>query len=66
MAAFLTAAPPALLGLSFLPLGVLVVARLALALIEREPLGSIVWHPVTIAIALVGQVAAIADGVRGR
>lgn len=47
------------------PLVMLVLFRFVLAVTQRQPLESIAWHPVTVAVALVGQVAGIADRVRG-
>jgi 4-hydroxybenzoate polyprenyltransferase len=48
-----------------LPLAVLLAARVALALTQHQPLASIAWHPVTVAVMLAGQVVAIVDHVRG-
>lgn len=67
----LVAAPAALLGdrdltaigLALVPLSVLILMRLALALTQREPLPSILWHPVTVLVSLVGQAAGLRDHV---
>lgn len=48
------------------PLAMLVLFRFALAVTQRQPMESIAWHPVAVAIAVVGQVAGLGDRVRGR
>lgn len=65
-AALIAGVPDAVLRASFLPLTVLVLLRLALAVSHRQSAVTIVWHPVTIAVAIVGQLAGIVDHVRGR
>jgi 4-hydroxybenzoate polyprenyltransferase len=57
--------PPAVLTASAVPLGLLILVRLALALTQHQPILSILWHPVTIIVALAGQAGGIWDRVRG-
>ena len=66
IAAVLTDGAPGLVAFSAVPLVVLLLARLTLAATQREPLLSILWHPVTAAIAIGGQLASLADHIRGR
>ena len=40
--------------------------RVALTLTQRQPFGTILWHPVTVGLTLVGQLAGIVDHVIGR
>lgn len=54
-----------ILAAATVPLVVLVLFRFALAVTQRHPLESVAWHPVTVAVAVVGQVAGIGDRVRG-
>ena len=63
-AAILADVPSDVLLLTLVPLALLVVTRLLLALTQRQPLLSVVWHPVTVLVVLVGQVAGIVDRVR--
>jgi 4-hydroxybenzoate polyprenyltransferase len=49
--------------LSAVPFALLVAARLALTLTQRQPPSSVLWHPVTIVIALVGQLASVVEHV---
>lgn len=65
IAAAVTGASAATLAASLVPLGVLFVARLTLARTQRQPAGSIVWHPATLAVSILGQVRGIADFVLG-
>jgi 4-hydroxybenzoate polyprenyltransferase len=51
---------------SFVPLLLLGAMRLALTLTQRQPLTTILWHPVTVGITLIGQFAGIVDHVLGR
>jgi 4-hydroxybenzoate polyprenyltransferase len=39
--------------------------RIGLALTEHQPLASILWHPLTVGATMLGQLASLADGVRG-
>ena len=55
--------PLGLTALTVGPLVLLVIARVLLALTQRQPLLSILWHPVTVAVTLIGQGAGIADRV---
>lgn len=64
-AAILGRAGTPILAAATIPLVMLVLFRFALAVTQRQPLESIAWHPVTVAIAVVGQIAGIADRVRG-
>jgi hypothetical protein len=50
-------------GIAFVPLVVLIGMRLLLAVTQRQPLVSILWHPVTIIAMLIGQGAGIVDHV---
>lgn len=63
--ALLTGTGAALFGAACLPLVALLVVRIALALTQRQPLATLVWHPVTIAITLAGLLGGIVDHVRG-
>lgn len=65
-AAILGRAEAPIMAAATVPLVVLVLFRFALAVTQRQPLESIGWHPVTVAVAVVGQVAGIRDRVRGR
>jgi hypothetical protein len=64
--AFLAGVDPRLLVASFVPLLLLGAMRVAMTLTQRQPLSTILWHPVTIGLTLVGQLAAIVDHVIGR
>ena len=64
--ALLTDQPPALVGAASLPLGLLLAARIALVVTQRQSPTTIAWHPVTILIAVIGQIAGIADHIAGR
>jgi 4-hydroxybenzoate polyprenyltransferase len=66
VAAILSGAPVRTLIASFVPLILLLVSRLLICLIQRQSPRTVVWHPVTILVALVGQMAGIADVVTGR
>ncbi|MEP6753350.1 MAG: glycosyl transferase, partial [Candidatus Dormiibacterota bacterium] len=44
----------------------LVAVRLLLAEAERQPLATVLWHPLTFAASLAFQGASIADGLAGR
>jgi hypothetical protein len=57
---------PTTIAASFVPLAALLVARLALVITQRQSLATIAWHPVTVAIMLIGQVGGIVDHVLGR
>ena len=57
--------PPTSLAGAALPLALLVLVRLLLAVTQQQPVLSIVWHPVTVLVALIGQVGGIWDRVRG-
>jgi hypothetical protein len=64
--AAVTGAAPDTLASSFVPLAVLLTARLALVVAQRHPLTTIAWHPVTVGLMLAGQTAALVDLVTGR
>ena len=57
---------PALVGVASLPLALLLAARVVLVATQRQSPTTIAWHPVTILIALIGQIAGIADHIAGR
>jgi 4-hydroxybenzoate polyprenyltransferase len=57
---------PAWLPATLVPLGVLVAARLALAVTQRQPLVTVLLHPITAAVTLGAQVAALGALVTGR
>jgi hypothetical protein len=63
-AAILADAPARIISLSLIPLGILVVTRVALAVSQRQSPLSVVWHPVTALVVLIGQAAGIVDRVR--
>ena len=56
---------PPVLAAATVPLILLITFRFALAVTQRQPLGSIAWHPVSVAVAIIGQNAGIVDRVRG-
>lgn len=51
---------------AFVPMILLVVVRILIAIVERQPPMAIAWHPVTILLTLMGQGASIIDHVLGR
>jgi 4-hydroxybenzoate polyprenyltransferase len=51
---------------SCIPLFLLGFARFALILTQRQPLTTVFWHPVTVGLALIGQLAGLVDHVTGR
>jgi 4-hydroxybenzoate polyprenyltransferase len=48
-----------------LALTVLVAFRVVLAILERQPLTSVLYHPVTAVTTVAAQLASLVDGVRG-
>jgi 4-hydroxybenzoate polyprenyltransferase len=66
LVAFASGAEARALVASFIPLFLLGFARFALILTQRHPLTTVFWHPVTIAVTLIGQTAALVDHVTGR
>ncbi|CAN5539114.1 hypothetical protein BH20CHL7_BH20CHL7_19470 [soil metagenome] len=54
------------LALSLVPLALLVGLRATIALIQRQPLADVAWHPLTVAVTLLGRLLAIADHAAGR
>ncbi len=64
--AWLSDAGPRLLVASFVPLLLLGAMRVALTLTQREPFTTVLWHPVTVGLTLLGQLAGIVDHVIGR
>jgi hypothetical protein len=63
--ALLTDQPPALLVVACAPLALLLASRVALVVSQRHPSTTILWHPVTMLLTIVGQIAGIADHVAG-
>jgi len=63
--AILDGAEPGLVGAALIPLITLVLARIMLAVTQRQPLASIIWHPATIVIALAGLLGGVGDHIRG-
>jgi 4-hydroxybenzoate polyprenyltransferase len=57
---------PDRLGEALLPLGVLVAARVALAVTQRQPLVTVLLHPVTLMVTVAAQLGAIREMVLGR
>ncbi len=57
---------PDVIAASLLPLAVLLAVRLALTITQRQSPATIAWHPVTVLVMLIGQVAGIVDHVVGR
>jgi len=55
-----------LVAAACIPLLILLVLRLLLAISDRQSPGAIVWHPVTVLLAVIGQGLGIADHVAGR
>ena len=64
--AFLTGAGVRTLIASLVPLLLLVAMRIVLALTQRQSFSTILWHPLTVGLTLVGQLAGIVDHVIGR
>ena len=64
--AWLSDAGPRLIVASFVPLLLLGAMRVALTLTQREPFTTVLWHPVTVGLTLLGQLAGIVDHVIGR
>ncbi len=58
--------PEDLRSATALPLAFLLAARLVLAITQHQPPLTLVFHPVTVVLATVGQAAGVADRVRGR
>ena len=54
-----------LLLVACVPLVLLIGTRLAIIATQHHPLRTLLWHPVTVGLLVVGQVAAIADHIRG-
>jgi hypothetical protein len=65
-AALFGGAEPRLLLASFVPLFLLLAFRVSITLTQRQSLLTVLTHPVTVVVALAGQVAAIVDHVTGR
>ena len=59
-------AEPDLLAAACVPLLLLLVMRVVLAIVDRQPARTIAWHPVTVLLTLIGQVGGIVDHVLGR
>jgi len=56
---------PDRLALTLVPLAALVAARIALVVTQRQPLRTVVLHPLTVVVTLAAQVAAIGALVAG-
>lgn len=56
---------PAALG-GLIGCTLLVALRAAVAVRERQPLASLLWHPVTVLATLAAMTASVADGLAGR
>lgn len=54
------------LAISLIALAGLVCLRVVIAVRERQPLSTILWHPITWLCVPVFQARSIADGIRGR
>lgn len=46
-------------------LAAIVLFRIGLAVLEHQPLLSVLWHPLTVGATMLGQLASLVDGVRG-
>ncbi|MCU0504159.1 MAG: prenyltransferase [Chloroflexi bacterium] len=57
---------PILFGGGLVALGLVVVFRLLVAIRERMPLRTVLWHPLTVSLTTIAQVASLVDAVRGR
>lgn len=57
---------PDVIAASLVPLAVLLLVRVALVITQRQSPATIAWHPVTVIVMLIGQVAGIVDHVLGR
>ena len=64
--AFLTGAGARIVVASGIPLLLLIAMRIALMLTQRQPVRTILWHPVTVGFTLVAQLAGVVDHVIGR
>ena len=64
--AWLTGAGIRILVASFVPICILGAMRFALMLTHRQPVTTVLWHPVTVGLMLIGQLAGIVDHVIGR
>ncbi len=64
--AFISGAEARVVVASCVPLFLLGFARFALVLTQRQPLTTVLWHPVTVGLTLVGQLAGVMDHITGR
>ena len=64
MAAVLTHQPPRVVAAAGIPLALLLAGRLALLVSQRSDPTTLLWHPVTVLLALLAQAAGIVDHVR--
>jgi hypothetical protein len=62
-AAILADVPSGTIALSLVPLALILAARVALAGSQRQPVLSVLWHPVTVLVVLIGHVLGIVDRV---
>lgn len=65
VAALATGDAPALAG-ALAGCGLLLGLRLALAARERQPLSTVLWHPLTVLATLAAMAASVVDGLAGR
>jgi Glycosyl transferase family 2 len=65
-AAILAGVDVDLLAAACTPLLLLVVLRIVLSIVDRQPARAIAWHPVTMLLTLIGQAGGIVDHVAGR
>lgn len=56
---------PDLVALAALALTLLLAFRVGLAIVERQPLRSVLWHPVTIGATIAAQLVSLVDGICG-
>jgi 4-hydroxybenzoate polyprenyltransferase len=60
------AGDPVLAGGGLVALALVVAFRLVVAIRERMPLRTVLWHPLTVGVTTIAQVASVVDAVRGR
>ncbi len=64
MAAVLTHQPARVVAAAGIPLALLLAGRLVLLVTQRSAPTTLLWHPVTVLLALVAQAAGVVDHVR--
>lgn len=57
---------PTLVAGGLAAMGLVAAFRVILAVRERMPLRTVLWHPLTVAVTTAAQVLSLADAVRGR